>query len=410
MNQKIYERYAKLLLRIGCDLRADEILIIQAPVGTETFVRELARAAYRYGAKYVQVDFQDPELEELRCRCSREKHLTFIPSWKAAYLAQRTGDNIAVIRLISPAVEEGTPLSPPSHRREKIRAGESEALAEYQRVRSDGHISGVTACFPSERWAKKVYPELSEDKALEQLWQDFIHIVRLDRPDPIQVWEQHRLQIAAQKEKLDALNIRRLHLTGPGTDLKIGMAHGSSWIGGSERNKRTGGLYTPNIPTEELFAVPHKDQTEGVVRATLPLNYEGKLINNFRLCFSKGLVTEWSAESGGEVLKSILDTDAGSRRLGEVALVPADSPIYQTGRIFYTTLFDENAVCHLALGRAYAASVRGGAESTSEARAQMGINDSGLHVDFMIGSEELDVRAETNQGELYLMKKGRWNI
>lgn len=410
MNQKIFEQYAKLLLTIGCDLRADEILLVQAPVGTEPFVRELTRAAYQYGAKYVQVDFQDSELEELRLRWSHEKHLAYFPAWKAAYLTQRAEDKIAVIQLISPAVEEGNPLSPSFHRRKKIKAGESEFLKEYQTVRSDGHISGVKACFPSESWAKMVYPELPGDKALEQLWRDFTHIVRLDRPDPIGVWEQHRQQLAVQKEKLDTLNITRLHLTGPGTDLKIGMVDGISWIGGSEQNKRTGGLYTPNIPTEELFAVPHKYQAEGTVRATLPLNHEGKLIKNFQLHFSQGLVTEWSAESGGETLKSILDTDAGSRRLGEVALVPADSPIYQTRRIFYTTLFDENAVCHLALGKAYAASVRGGAECSGPERDQKGINDSGLHVDFMIGSEELDVRAETNQGELYLMKNGRWSI
>lgn len=410
MKQKIYEQYAQLLLRIGCDLRSDEILLVQAPVGTEAFVRELTRTAYQYGAKYVQVDFQDYELEELRCQCSQEEYLTYYPAWKAAYLLQRAEDNIAAVRLISPVVEEESPLSPSSHRRGKIRAGELEALKEYQNVRSDGHISGVTACFPTEQWAKKVYPELPGDKALEQLWRDFIHVVRLDQSAPIQVWEQHRQQITAQKKKLDALNIRRLHLTGPGTDLNIGMVNGGSWIGGAEQNKRTGGSYTPNIPTEELFAVPHKYQVEGVVRATLPLNYEGTLIKNFQLRFSRGLVTEWNAESGGEILKSILDADAGSRRLGEVALVPVDSPIYQIKRIFYTTLFDENAVCHLALGKAYAASVCGGAERSGQERDRMGINDSGLHVDFMVGSEALDVRAETDQGEMYLMKNGRWAI
>lgn len=408
MDRDIYEKYARLLLHTGCALRAGEILLIQAHPETAGFVRVLTEAAYRHGARYVQVDFQDPSIAEIRCRCSQMRYLDEFPGWVADHLTQRAKDNIAVIQLFSPAVEEGPPL--PSRRWEKMRARELDALKGYETVRNDGHISGVKACLPTERWARRVYPELSTEDGLKQLWADFIHIVRLDEEDPVHAWEQHRQKISHYKKTLGSLHISKLWLQGPGTDLKVELLSGHEWMGGSEKNQRTGAEYTPNIPTEELFSVPNKYGVEGVVSATRPLNYEGRSIQGIKLRFSRGSVTDWSVSSEGALFETILNTDPGAKRLGEIALVSVDSPIYQTRRTFYNTLFDENAVCHLALGRAAATGTRTQERLPLAMWDAAGLNESSIHVDLMVGSEQLDVLAETENGNISIMKNGAWAI
>ena len=408
MNRNIYEKYAKLLLHIGCALAPGENLLVQAHPDMADFVRVLTETAYRMGARYVQADYLDPAISEIRCRYSCVEYLSDVPPWITLYRTQLMKEHAAVIQLFSPAVEEGLPL--PSHRWEKMSAGELSAQKEVEAVRSAEHISGVKACLPTGQWAKKVYPELSAEEGLRQLWTDFIHINRLDQEDPVAAWEHHKQKLDQYKRKLEALHISQLWLRGPGTDLKVKLLTGHQWMGGCERNLRTGREYTPNIPTEEIFTVPDKYGVEGVVSATLPLNYQGRLIPDIQLKFSHGQVSDWSVGGEKALFEQILNTDDGARRLGELALVPVDSPIYQTKRIFYHTLFDENAVCHLALGRAAAQGTKTQKIVPPAMKDAAGLNESSIHVDFMVGSEQMNVLAETADGTISLMEHGRWTI
>lgn len=408
MNRNIYEKYAKLLLRIGCALTPGENLLVQAHPNMTDFVRVLTETAYRLGARYVQVDYLDPAIAEIRCWHSPVEYLSDVPSWVTLYRTQQMKEGAAVIQLFSPAVEEGFPL--PSHRWEKMYAGELSVLKEVEAVRNAEHISGVKACLPTSQWAKKVYPELSTEDGLRQLWADFIHINRLDHEDPVVAWEYHKRKLAQYKEKLESLHISELWLRGPGTDLKVKLLSGHQWMGGCEQNLRTGREYTPNIPTEEIFTVPDKYGVEGVVSATLPLNYQGRLIQDIKLRFSHGLVCDWSVGDEKALFEQILNTDPGARRLGEIALVPVDSPIYQSKRIFYHTLFDENAVCHLALGRAAAQGTKTQKIVPAAMKDAAGLNESKIHVDFMVGSEQMTVLAKTANGTVSLMNKGLWTI
>lgn len=279
----------------------------------------------------------------------------------------------------------------------------------FAKARSDGHVSWVKTCVPCPQWAARVYLELPADEALERLWDNIIQVVRLDADDPVQAWIDHKNTIRAKKEKLNALDLRKLYFNGPGTELEIGLVDRGTWVGGYDINQKDQSEYIPNIPTEELFYVPHKYQINGTVRATLPLNYNGTIIRDFGMTIRDGRVTEYHAGEGEQALRSVIEHDDGSCYFGEIALVSVQSPIYQIGRVFYDTLLDENAVCHMALGNAPASVVEGGGRMNPQQRDQIGINVSKLHVDFMIGSDQTDVDGLTRDGQwIAIMREGDW--
>ena len=276
-------------------------------------------------------------------------------------------------------------------------------------ARRDGHVNWVKTCVPCPEWAAKVYPELSPEDALKNLTADIIKIIRLDQPDPVQAWIDHKETLRAKKHLLDSKDFVELHFEGPGTNLKIGLVDHCSWTGGYDTNGVDGSEHIPNVPTEEIFSVPHKYKVNGTVTATLPLNFNGTIINHFGMTIKDGHVIDYHAEQGQDALRSILEHDPGSSYFGEIALVPIESPIYQTGRVFFDTLVDENAVCHIALGNAPVSVVDGGSSMTPEERDAAGINASQLHVDFMIGSDKINVDGITRDGELVpLMRNGSW--
>ena len=281
----------------------------------------------------------------------------------------------------------------------------------FQMAVAGGEVSIVKTVVPGASWARLVYPELEEDEALSRLWENFIRICRLDQDDPVAAWREHQRRIQEKRTRLDSLGLDTLYLEGPGTKLTVRLVQGGKWIGGCVENTRTGQRYVPNIPTEEVFFVPDRRRVEGVVSSTVPLNYKGSLIEGIRLEVRDGRVIAHSAQRGEELLTSILNTDEGSCYFGEVSLVSVQSPIYQTGRIFYDTLLDENAVCHMALGRGTPGILDGGYELSRKEREDVGINNSAIHVDFMIGSTQLDVDGRTEAGErVAIMRGGDWVI
>src|SRR5215216_2065427 len=253
-----------------------------------------------------------------------------------------------------------------------------------------GELSWLVVCAPVASWAAKVFPELAAEQQMAQLWEMIFDVCRLNQPDPIAAWEQHITQLSARSAYLNRKQYAALHYRAPGTDLRVGLPRGHVWQGPPATSAK-GIAFVPNMPTEEVFTMPHKDRVSGVVTATKPLNYGGTLIENFRLTFAEGRVVDIDAESGLDTLRKLIDTDAGAGRLGEVALVPHSSPIAQSGLLFYNTLFDENAASHVALGTAYKFTLTGADRMTDDEFERAGGNRSAVHVDFMIGSNHLDV-------------------
>jgi aminopeptidase len=260
-------------------------------------------------------------------------------------------------------------------------------------------------------WARKVFPDLREAEAVEQLWDEIFVATRADLDDPVAAWTEHVAALDARSRLLSEHAFEALELRGPGTDLRVGLSEGHVWAGGGRIAASTGVRSVHNMPTEEVFTAPHARGVEGVVRATKPLSYQGQLIDDFALTFAGGRVTDFSAGRGGGVLEELLATDEGARRLGEVALVPHSSPISRSGLLFYDTLFDENAASHLALGRAYETTLRDGASRALEELQRDGFNQSLTHVDFMIGSAELDVDGVGRDGStVSVMRGGEWTL
>jgi aminopeptidase len=257
-------------------------------------------------------------------------------------------------------------------------------------------------------WATRVFPQLASEAATSRLWEEIGRLCRLDQPDPMAAWEQHLERLEARAKFLNARRFSALKYVGPGTDLTLGLPSGHIWVSGRSAS-RTGIPFTANLPTEEVFSIAHKDRVDGWVRSSKPLSYGGTLIDGFSLRFAEGQVVEMKAEKGEAVLKRLLDTDKGARRLGEVALVPHSSPIAQSGLLFFNTLFDENAASHVALGNAYKFTLAGTESMSNEEFEQAGGNRSSVHVDFMIGSGELNVHGVLANGSIEpLMRMGEW--
>jgi aminopeptidase len=284
----------------------------------------------------------------------------------------------------------------------------SHAVRPFREHVSKNGANWSVIAAASARWAARVFPGVPADQQLDALWTAIAKLVRLDRPDPVAAWEVHLAALAARRDFLNERRYGALKYRGPGTDLSLGLAPGHLWVSG--RSTSLGGIaFAPNLPTEEVFTMPHRDRVDGVVRSTKPLSYGGTLIEDFSMTFEGGRVVAATARQGEAVLRTLLDTDAGSARLGEVALVPQNSPVAQSGLLFYNTLFDENAASHVALGSAYKFTTAGGEEMSDEQFEQAGGNRSATHVDFMIGSGELDIDGVREDGTAEpLMRSGNW--
>lgn len=401
------QQYARLLVNVGMNVQKGQPVFIRTTVEAVDFTRRIVEEAYLAGASDVRVKYADPQLKryayEYEPASFFEKDVKAYDVEERMDYANRGASNLALITE-DPNLLNGIDTN-------KLKAAQlnhSHAFKPYMVESQKNAFPWIVACYPSEAWAQRVYPDLEPQAAFTKFLDDILNIVRVDGNDPIANWEQHTQLL---KEKADYLNDKAydaLHFISEGTDLVVGLAKGHIWEDATSYTP-DGQAFIANIPTEEVFTAPDCRRVNGTVSNKLPLSYNGTIIDGFKLTFKEGRVVDFEAAEGQEVLASLLDTDEGARRLGEVALVPDDSPISNRNTIFYNTLFDENASCHIALGAAYAFNLRGGTEMTSEELKAHGLNDSLKHVDFMIGSRDLDIYGVKADGsEELVFKDGNW--
>ncbi|MGF3103150.1 aminopeptidase [Rossellomorea sp. DUT-2] len=400
------ERYADLIVQVGLNLQKDQELLISAPITAYKFVRLVTKKAYEAGVLNVLTDFYDEELKKIRLDNSSEEGLKAFPDWKAKGFIEMAESNVALLNLAAPNPSLLRDADP--KRVAILNRASAEAMKDFSAYIGGGKISWLIAAFPTIEWAQTVFPELSQDEAIDKLWENIFYTTRTDQDDTVALWESHISNLNKNADRLNQSKYKKLHYKGPGTDLSIEFHPQTKWISAQFTNDQ-GIPFVPNLPTEEVFTIPIKQGVNGTVSSTKPLNYSGTLIRNFSLTFKDGKVVEFTAEEGYETLKNLLETDEGASYLGEVALVPHNSPISNTNIIFYNTLFDENASCHIALGRALSVCVEEGKNMTAEQLRKVGFNESMIHVDFMIGSAHLDIDGEKEDGSIEpIFKAGDW--
>jgi aminopeptidase len=408
------DKYADVIIRIGLNLQPGQRLLIGAPMlgnyGTPLelapLVRLVTEKAYQAGARLVDIMWADPQSQYIRYQHAPRDSFDQFPAWRAdaAYDMTKSGDAILVLYAENPDLLAGTDpdLVSTVH---QTSFKYTKAAAE---LRGKNANNWLIATAPVTGWPDKVFPHLPPEERLPAFWEALFDICRVKQPDPVAAWNDHIENLSTRREYLNQKQYVGLHLTGPGTDLSLGLPVRHIWRA-ARMTAQNGIDFTANIPTEEVFCMPHRDQTEGVVASSRPLSYGGSLIEEFSLTFSGGRVVKATAKKGEESLHKLLDTDEGARLLGEIALVPYSSPISQSGLLFYNILIDENAANHIALGRAYAFNLEGGETLSDDDLSARGANKSLIHIDFMIGSGEMDVDGITAAGSAEpVMRNGEW--
>lgn len=418
-HQELLRKYAEAIVRVGLNLREGQRLMIHyapsrgvTPAGRE-LVHAVTKAAYAAGARYVDVIWGDEEMLRIRLQQAPADSWEEYPHWQIKALTDiiRRGDALLSIGANDPDLYHG--LDP-----ERLGVVQKVHLQNYQEVSMPVSRNAINWCVVASAapaWAKKIFPDLSEQEAMEKLWQAIFETTRATQPDPVAAWQEHIQNLRKRADYMQAKNYSALHYRAasrgdqpPDTDFTVGLPRGHKWIS-AQSLAENGVIFTANMPTEEIFTLPDRHSADGTVTATFPLSYGGSLIEDFRLTFENGQIVKVQAKKNEAILQKLVDTDEGSRRLGEVALVTASSPIARRGHLFYSTLFDENASCHIAIGRAYRFTLTGGEELTDEEFNAAGGNTSLNHVDFMIGSPRLDIDGITEDGNREpVMRQGEW--
>jgi len=405
MKKTILREYAKLIVRCGVNVQKGQEVLIYAELDQPEFVQMVVEEAYKAKAREVTVQWDHQPLEKIHTRYQSVKVLGEVKEWQKARQQHYCDTLPARIHIIS---EDPDGLKGMNMKKvAKARQLAYPILKPYVDER-EGKQQWCIAAVPGKAWAKKVFPGVQTSVAVEKLWEAILFTSRVDT-DPIAAWEKHNADLKARCDYLNSLGIESLHYTADnGTDLTVGMIPEAVFCGGGETN-RQGVYYNPNIPTEECFISPKRGVAEGIVYSTKPLSYQGQLIENFSIRFEKGRAVEAKAEKGEELLNTMLSMDEGAAYLGECALVPQKSPIAESGLLFYNTLFDENASCHLAMGMGYADTIKNHHDLTLEQCRELGINDSMIHEDFMIGCDSMDIDAITRDGKIIpIFRKGNW--
>ena len=406
MNKTRLKKYARLIARVGANVQKGQNVLIVAELDQPEFVEMLVGECYKAGARRVFVDFGHQPLTKYTVRYCSDKTLGTLEDWQIARWNWQADTLPAKIYLMS---EDPDGLAGINQKKyAKANAKLSKTIKPI-RDRMENRYQWCIAAVPGKDWAKKVFPGMRTSAAVEKLWEAILNTARV-YDDPIAEWDSHNKNLKAKCDFLNSLGIKELHYKSKnGTDFKVGMIGDALFEAGGENLLGKDVYFNPNIPTEEVFTSPMKGEAEGMVYSSLPLSYNGQLIDKFWFKFEGGKIVDLGAETGEEVLREMVNMDEGAPYLGEVALGPYSSPIRQTGILFYNTLFDENAACHLAIGRGFS-NVLKNFENYTEAQAhEKGINDSIIHVDFMIGTSDLDITAITNDGkEVAIFRGGEW--
>lgn len=409
-NQNKLEKFAKLAVEVGANVQPNQPVVLRSSVESKDFARMIAKAAYEAGAKRVSMLWSDPYVSRTGYDYMSAETLEEIPEHSVQRAKDMIDANACMISITSPIPGLNKGVSPEKLQREGIAT--MKKLKFYSDHMMGNHTQWTIVAAPNQVWAEKVFPNLKGEEAVEALWDAIFEASRVtDDNDPVAEWKSHNERLLGLNKTLNDFNFESLHFKNSlGTDLTVKLVKNHVWAGGGE-NTTKGVYFNPNIPTEENFTMPDKMGVEGRVVATKPLNYNGNLIDGFYLDFKDGKVVEYDAKQAKETLKSLIEFDEGSSRLGEVALISHNSPIQNSGILFYNTLFDENASCHLALGRAYPMNIKGGTSMKPEELAAANANNSMTHVDFMFGSADMNIIGTTYEGkQVQVFKDGNFVI
>ena len=398
--------YAELIVRVGANIQKGQDVVISAELDQPEFIEMIVEECYKAGAAEVRVEWTHQPLKLLHVQYQSVERLGSVVGWEKQLLLHRAETLPAMIYL-----ESADPSGLDTLDQEKWGKSVQMRWGVIKPIRDDmeNKYQWCIAAVPGKKWAKKVFPELSDTEAVEKLGEAILYTSRAEH-DGVAAWREHNADLKRRCDYLNSLSLRRLHYSSAnGTDLTVGLIPEAQFLAGAEKTLGTGVVFNPNIPSEEVFISPMKGEAEGIVYSTRPLSYRGTMIENFSVRFENGRVSEVHAEKGEAALKTMVNMDEGAKMLGECALVPYDSPIRNSGIMFYNTLFDENAACHLALGDGFANCIRDYDKYTLEQCREMGINMSMIHEDFMIGSEDLDITGITENGEsVQIFKNGNW--
>ncbi|QPC45749.1 aminopeptidase [Mangrovibacillus cuniculi] len=403
------QNYAELAVKVGVNLQKDQTLVINTTLDSVELVRLVTKEAYQLGAKNVVVNWTDDVVTRTKYELAPLSSFEEFPEFRAKEMEALAANGAAFMSIVSSSPDLLKGVDP-----EKISANQKSsgaALKAFRQYVQSDKVSWTVIAAPSETWALKVFPEeRSTEAAVEKLWEAIFKAVRADVKDPVAAWKEHDETLHKKVDVLNEKRFKTLHYTASGTDLTIDLPETHLWVGAGSVNAN-GEEFMANMPTEEVFTVPHKEGVNGTVASTKPLSYGGNIIDNFSITFENGRIVKVEAEEGQEILQRLVDTDEGAKYLGEVALVPHQSPISDSGVLFYNTLFDENASNHLAIGNAYAFCIEGGKEMSEEELEKNGLNSSITHVDFMIGSAEMNIDGIKADGtKEAIFRNGNWAI
>lgn len=397
MKDMRLEKYAQLIIRTGINIQKNQILVINSPIECALFARMLAQNAYQEGARDVVIYWSDELFSRIRYMNAPEEVFDEFPQWKKEFYLSYVRQGAAFLSIFAsdPELLKGVN----NDRVSRAQKTSNTALKEYRESRMKNNVAWCAVSIPTKSWAKKVFPDVSEDEAVDRLWTAIFMSVRADVKDPVVAWQDHKNKLRKTTDFLNSNNFKFLrYKNAVGTDVQIELPEGHVWVGGS-MHTTDGAEYIPNLPTEEVFTLPKKTGVNGIVVSSKPLSHNGNLIDEFSLTFKKGRIVDFSAKQGYEILKKLIETDEGSHYLGEVALVPYNSPISNSNILFFNTLFDENASCHLAIGKAYPGCLKDGKNMSEAELEKSGVNDSLVHVDFMIGTSDLGIIGIASNGQ-----------
>ncbi|MDG0790445.1 aminopeptidase [Cohnella ginsengisoli] len=400
------DRYAELIVKVGANVQPGQTVAVNASLDSAELARLVVRKAYEAGARNVKVFWTDEVVTRLKYDLAPDEAFLEEPKWSAAEKLELARAGAASINLMSddPDLLSGVP----GERIANAQKAASRVMKDYRVLSRGFKFSWTIATAPSKGWADKVFPDAPEAERIGLLWEAIFKLVRADREDTLAAWESHLADLKRRADILNAKQYRVLRYAAPGTDLTIELPSDHVWLGGRKQNA-DGVWFVPNLPTEEVYTAPNRGGVRGTVSSTKPLSYAGQIIDGFTFEFEGGRAIRTSAARGAEALATLVQMDEGAAYLGEVALVPHRSPISDSGLLFYKTLFDENASCHLAVGGAYSSCVAGGADMSQEELSARGLNNSTVHTDFMVGSGELDIFGVTADGsEEQVFVKGAW--
>jgi len=411
MNQNLLQSYADFVVRVGVGLLPGQTLMVVSPIEAAPFARACAAAAFAAGARDVRVRYEDEKLARVRYEHGAEAALCDVKPWlERSYLDYVEGEGGASVLYIDADDPEAF-LGLDAGKINRVRQATRQALKNWRTLTLNDRVAWCIVAVPTPAWAQKVFPGVPAGEAVERLWQAIFDVCRVTGGDPVAAWKEHVALCERMKDRLNELDLDTLHYTSAnGTDLTIGLADGARWEGASSTTP-AGQVFIANVPTEEVFTAPHRDRVDGIVYGTRPYVYNGDLIEDFWVRFEHGRVVESGAGKNAALLTTLLDTDAGSRSIGEVALVPATSPINRSGLLFYSTLFDENAACHIAFGDGYPGTLAGGTAMTQEQLSAHGLNHSVAHEDVMIGAADTRIVGRTRGGrEVAVFENGVWAL